>query len=154
MISSLSSAPAQTIDPHLLYEQNCAGCHAPHARDFVHDNLIRAGDKIIARQSRHSLQAIFEAGHGRLTRPEMAIIISHLTAIQRSGRLFHDKCLICHDRAVILARTRLALKNGTLVGRYSNRNIEKFLLGHGRLKGSELAIMLNVLKRQLAGSQK
>ena len=154
MLTGFSPVFAQAADPHLLYEQRCAGCHTPHAGEFVHDNLIRSDNKVIARKSHQSLRTIFEAGHGKLTRQEIDIIIDHLTAIHHSGRLFHDKCLIYHNQAVIFARARLDFRNNRLIGRYSKRDIGKFLLSHGRLKDSELSTMIEVLKRQLGVAKK
>lgn len=147
--SSSAGALAQTIDPHQLYEQRCGGCHTPHAGDFVHESLIRSNGSIIGRKSGKELRAFLEAGHGKLSADEIEAMVAHLTSIQKSGRLFHKKCRICHERAVTLARRELILKDGNLIGRYSNRDMRQFLLGHGRLTADEVPTMVDVLKRQL-----
>lgn len=139
----------QAIDPHRLYEQRCSGCHAEHAGDFVHEKLIRSDGDIIGRQSGRELRGFLEAGHGALSPGEIVSLVTHLTSIQRSGRLFHDKCIICHVRAVDFARHTLLMKDGELIGRYSGRKIEQFLFTHGRLKADEVPRMVEVLKRQL-----
>ncbi len=144
-----TAASAQTIDPHLLYEQNCGGCHAPHAGDFVHDSLVRSNGHVQGRKSCQELRAFLQSGHGNLSIDEIGAMVRHLTDIQRSGRLFHDKCKICHGRAVVFARDELLLKDGKLTGRYSKRNIEQFLPGHGRLNADEVPGMIEVLKRHL-----
>lgn len=143
-------ASAQQVDPHQLYEEKCAGCHQSHAGEFVHEKLLESDGEILGRTSGRELRAFLESGHGGLTPAELEIILRHLTAIQRSGRVFHDKCLICHDRAVNLARSKLIIRDGKLVGRYTDRDIAEFLSDHGRLTDDEIPKVVEVLKRQLA----
>ena len=142
-------ARAQTIDPHQLYERRCAGCHAPHAGDFARDSLERAGGEVLGRRNGKALRPLLEAGHGKLTAQEIDVMVAHLTAILRSGALFRQKCRICHDRAVLLARARLLQRNSRLVGRYTGRDIAAFLEIHGRLDSAEASRILEMLKRQL-----
>jgi cytochrome c5 len=141
---------AQTLDPHVLYEERCAGCHAPHAGEFVPDNLARRGDQIVGRDSGKELRPFLAGGHGRLEPLEVDVMVAHLAAILEAGGLFREQCLICHDRAVVLARRELVLRGNRLVGRYSGRDIPVFLENHGRLNDSEIAIVLRMLERQLA----
>ncbi len=155
MILVIGTAVAypQSIDPHQLYEQNCGGCHAPHAGEFVPDNLVHSDGNTVGRKSGVELRAFLEAGHGRLTQDEIMAIVAHLNSILKSGQLFREKCLICHDRAVKFARLQLTLKDGELVGRYSQRNIGQFLTSHGRLESDQVPQMVDVLKRQLVPEQ-
>ncbi len=150
LAGSIAVAAAQTIDPHRLYEQRCGGCHTPHAGDFVRGTLVMSDGKLLGRRTGHEVRAFLEAGHGKLTPDEVESMVDHLMNIQRSGGLFEKKCIICHDRAVKLARSELVIKDGRLVGRYSKRDIEVFLASHGRLKADEVLKMVDVLKRQLA----
>ena len=143
------TALAQTIDPHRLYEQRCSGCHAPHGGGFVRDSLVFSDGKLLGRKSSRELRTFLEAGHGKLTADEIESLVTHLASIQQSGRLFQDKCAICHERAADFARSELVMKEGRLVGRYSDRDVEQFLAGHGRLQGDEVSKMVEVLKRQL-----
>ena len=136
LTGGLASALAQTADPHRLYEERCAACHAPHAGDFVRDKLALSGDELVARKSGRALRTILESGHGKLTPEEILSILTFMTSI-------------CHDRAVTLARSELILKDGKLIGRYSKRDIEQFLYTHGRLSPDEVPKMVDVLKRQL-----
>lgn len=140
---------SQTIDPHQLYEQSCARCHEPHARDFVHKKLIRPGENLLGRKSNKDVRELLKAGHGKLRLEEIETIVDHMTIIYQSGRLYHKKCRICHDRSVKFARLNLILKEGKLFGRYSGKDIEQFLSAHGRLKTNEVSKMVDVLKRQL-----
>ena len=141
---------AQTLDPHELYEGRCAGCHAAHAGDFVPDNLVRRDDRIVGRDSGKELRPLLAGGHGRLRPLEVDVMVTHLVAILEAGGLYRDRCLVCHDRAVALARGELVFRGDRLVGRYSGRDIAVFLENHGRLKGSEIAVILRMLERQLA----
>lgn len=153
LTGGLASAFAQTVDPHQLYEQRCSGCHAPHAGDFVRDNLVLSGDRLVGRKSSRELQTVLESGHGKLTPDEIESLATLMMNIQQSGRLFQKKCMICHDRAVNLARSELILKDGKLIGRYSNRDITEFLYTHGRLSPDEVTKMVDVLRRQLTTMQ-
>ena len=125
------SSSVHAIDPHRIYEQRCGGCHAPHAGDFAHESLISSNGRIYGRRSGEELHGFLEAGHGGLSDEETRSMIEHLTHIKNAGRLFHDKCRICHGRAVGFARQQLYLKDGKLAGRYSKRDTERFLHGTG-----------------------
>ena len=116
-------------------------------------SLNQIDGKILGRRSRRELRPFLEAGHGKLTSDEIRTMVTHLTNILQSGRVYHAKCRVCHDRAVRLARTRLRIADDVLTGRYSGRNIEQFLRGHGRLTGDEVPKMVEVLKRQLNTAQ-
>lgn len=144
------AALAQPIDPHELYEQRCAGCHAPHAGEFVHDNLKRLSNKIVGRDTGRELRSFLADGHGKLVPLEIDVIVVHLESILETGALFRENCIICHDRAVVLARRQLVLRNGRLLGRFSGRDIGIFLENHGRLKGAQIATVVEMLKGQLA----
>lgn len=143
------TALAQETDPHRIYEQNCGGCHAAHAGDFVFDSLVQSGDRLVGKQSNRDVREFLEAGHGKVPISEIDILMEHLRNIQKSGRLYRDKCIICHQNAVRLARSRLIIRDGVLIGRYTDQDIELFLSGHGRLTQSEVPKMVVVLSRQL-----
>lgn len=142
-------ATAGTLDPHRIYEQRCAGCHGPHAGDFVSENLDAVGDRLYGRKTGREVRAFLNSGHGGVRQGEIDALAGLFEGIRRSGRLFRQKCLICHDRAVILARRELVIRNGRLVGEYTDRDIAHFLLDHGRLDGDEVARMVEMLNCQL-----
>lgn len=145
----LAIPPAWAEDPHLLYETRCAGCHEAHAREFVFNKLDSAGDELIGVSSGRPVRAFLEAGHGRLSGPEIDLMMEHFEAINRAGGLFWTKCAICHVRAVDLVRDRLTLRDGEPVGRYSGVETSSYLEGHGRLTAEELPVMIETLKRHL-----
>lgn len=144
------TAPAQAIDPHELYEQRCTGCHVPHAGEFVHENLRSLGGKIVGRDTGKELRVFLTGGHGQLAPLEIDMMVAHLASILEAGALFREKCLICHGRGVELARSRLILRGGKLVGRYTGRDIGIFLENHGRLEGVQIRTIVQMLRRQLA----
>lgn len=141
-------------DPHALYETKCSPCHEMHAGDFVHDNLDLKGGAAVYRSSGIAIETFLGSGHGKLGALEAKTLVNHLTAILRSGQIYREKCLICHDTAVNLARSKLTLKDGDLYGRYSAENISEFLKHHGRLEADEVGTVIDVLSRQLETVQR
>ena len=143
------SVNAQQTDPHLIYEQNCAACHLPHAGDFVSEKLAATENGLIGKASGRPVIDYLKAGHGALSDDEIDVLIEQFEFIQGSGRLFKEKCIICHDNAAKFARLKLQLRDDILTGRYTDRDIADFLLQHGRLEPSEVQKMVEVLKRQI-----
>ncbi|WP_299890554.1 hypothetical protein [uncultured Ruegeria sp.] len=143
------SSTAQQSNPHLIYEDNCASCHLPHAGDFVSEKLIVSESGIVGRASGRPVIDYLKAGHGKLLDEEVNVLIQQFEFIQQSGRLFKEKCIICHDNAAEFARQKLILRDDILTGRYTDRDVAEFLLQHGRLDASEAQKMVEVLMRQL-----
>ena len=153
LVMILLGAPAvlaQDNDPHRLYEAHCARCHARHAGVFVQNSLSRTEQEVVGRRSGKALRSFLAAGHGNLAPREVDVVVAHLVSVLEGGGLFREKCLICHSRAVGLARSRLILSNGKLIGRYTGRDIEAFMETHGRLEGAEVSTIVQMLQRQLA----
>lgn len=154
LLAGLGSAVGQTIDPHTIYEDKCARCHETHGGDFVRNNLELRDGQVVGRKAGTEIGAFLERGHGRLSPPELDLLAAHLISIRLTGQIYQDKCLICHDRAVDLARTRLIVKDGVLSGRYSGRVIGDFLVSHGRLDDEEQATIHTMLERQLTDGER
>lgn len=140
---------AQQTDPHAIYEKNCSGCHAPHAGDFVLNGIQLSDGTIVGKSSGRKVALFLTAGHGGLSPSEINILMDHFMAITQSGRLFFTKCRVCHKNAKQVARVKLLIRDGSLVGRYTGWEIEQFLTNHGRLDPEEVPVMVGVLKRQL-----
>jgi len=149
ILATTSTVLAQETDPHEIYERSCARCHEAHAGDFAHNRLELKDDRLIGTSSGRDVETFLAGGHGRLGAAERQILIDQLIAIRRSGRLYHDKCLTCHERAADFARSRLIVKDGVLMGRYSGKKTSDVLQDHGRLAPDEVGRMIEVLRRQL-----
>jgi len=141
--------PAAAADPHALYEQNCSGCHAPHAREFVERSLDLQDGQVVGRKGGAEIGAFLAGGHGRLAAADVPVMVDHLSAILRAGGLFFRRCAMCHGRGVDFARRDVIETDGRIVGRYSGRDIEVFLGNQGRLDGPGVAIIMEMLRRQL-----
>ncbi len=155
LLLSCSSVLADdaTIDPHAVYEENCAGCHEGHAGEFAFSNLELKDGNVAGIKSGTKLSTYLSRGHGRLEVPEQAALEQHLATIVLSGQTYRVKCMGCHDRAIELARGRLVVKDGVLIGRYSQRDIAGFLEDHGRLTEDEVAPLVSTLTRLRNGIQ-
>jgi hypothetical protein len=140
----------QSNDPHDIYEQNCGGCHTPHAGDFVQENLARLGVLTTVRRSGEELRPFLERGHGNLSSEQIDVTVKHLSEILEAGGLFRERCLICHGRAVTFARSQLIMRDGRIVARFGDRDIEAYLRNHGRLDGDQRATIIKMLERQLS----
>lgn len=151
LLVRLHSAAAQAIDPHRLYEQKCASCHEPHASDLARSALVVRSGAVVGRASGRPLAQLLTGHRGtRLSEAEIKALVDHFGAMLATGWLFQEKCIACHERAVVLARTYLADKDGRIVGRYSGRDMAAFLAEHGRLSPVEAEVILAMLARQLA----
>lgn len=146
-------ARAQAIDPHSLYEQRCASCHESHAREFVKNSLKRTDAGLVGAKSAQELSAFLTRHAGtNLSDAEIAALVEHFRSMTDTGWIYEKKCVICHDRAKVLARTMLTERDGQLVGRYTGHVIKDFLRHHGRLDEKEISVIIAMFKRQLATS--
>ncbi|MEZ5908159.1 MAG: hypothetical protein R3D31_05090 [Hyphomicrobiaceae bacterium] len=147
---AIAPASAQTIDPHRVWELKCAGCHGKHSRDFAKENVRKDGGKVLATKSGKPLDRLLERHRGtRLSDGEIDALVKHFGAMLKTGWLYERKCIVCHERAVDLARLHLIEREGRLEGRYTGRDIASFLTDHGRLAPAEIATVLAMLRRQL-----
>ena len=145
-----ATALSQGVDPHAIYEDRCAGCHAPHSRDLVVEMLELRGADLFTKGRGQPLDAFLQ-GHRRtgLSPVEIDALLTHFSAILQSGGIFRDKCTPCHERARELARSFLVERQDRIVGRYSGRDIEAFLAGHGRLEAEEVKPIVEMFARQI-----
>jgi hypothetical protein len=150
IVGFAAAAGAQAIDPHRLYEQRCASCHAPHASELARDMLELRDGKLVARKSGKDLPSVLTRHRGtQQTQAELEALIDAFRRNISGGSLYQRKCIDCHDRARDFARNRLIVDQSVLKGRYTGRLIEEFLAGHGRLTEPEVAQMAATLKWQL-----
>lgn len=149
LLCFLGASQVRAQDAHEIYERACAACHAPHAGAFVKAETRLSGGVLFGATSGRAVRNMLEQGHGRLSDAETRLLGTHLAWMAQNDQLFARKCTICHDRAVRLARDKLILRDGELIGRYTGRNTASFLSGHGRLTPDQVAPMIKMLTRQL-----
>lgn len=125
-------------DFHQLFEARCALCHG-HAGAFARATLERVDGVLRGRKSGREVAAFLPGHLGRLDPEQVALFVAVFTKQIGSGALFQQRCAICHVRARDLARASLVVVEGRLLGRYSGRDIEAFLQGHGRASETEAA---------------
>lgn len=142
-------AHAQSLDPHEIYERTCSRCHDAHGGNFAKKSLDLVAGKVVGRKNSRQLRDLLEGGHGGLSSDETDALVAHFESIVSSGHVYQDKCTICHDRAVVVARRNLIVRDGRLMGRYSHKDIAKFLENHGRLEPDEIVTILDMFHRQL-----
>jgi len=142
-------AGAGGLDTHRLFEQRCGGCHG-HAGDLSRERLSVTGGVLLGRDSGREIRTYLSDHYGSLGAGDIASLIEAFTLQIRMNGLFRDRCLICHGRAAEMARLRLIMSGGRVVGRYTGNDIEDFLLGHGRLNADEADLIVEMLRWQLA----
>lgn len=144
------TASADAIDPHNIYKSRCAQCHGTDARAFVDDNLKRRGDDLYWHGSSRSVAVTLSRGHGHLSVGQIAVLVQHFSDMEMTGALYQEKCRICHSPAIDFARAFLIMKDGKVVGRYSDHDTETFLQSHGRLDAKQVGIIVSMFNRQLS----
>ena len=88
-----------------------------------------------------------------MTASEINLFIAVFTQQLTSDAFYQDRCEICHDRAYELARLRLIVRDGRLVGRYSGRDMTNFLPNHARMTTEEANRMREALTALLMGAR-
>jgi hypothetical protein len=150
LVLGLPAAGAmQSPDPHALFELKCGRCHG-HAGAFARDKLMIDQGDVVGRRSGKRVTDTLAHHVGKVSDAEAALIEDMFRRQILSEGIYAEKCRICHDPARDLARHRLALLDGRLVGRYDGRPVERFLRYHGRLNDDERAMILDMLAWQLA----
>ena len=147
---TLSAPVARAADFHQLFEDRCLECHG-HSGPFVSQTLQIVDDRITGRDGQPV--ATFLTTHaGGLDPATLDLFLLNFRHQIESGSLFRKKCLTCHDRAYEFTRLNLAIRDDRLIGRYSGRDVGRFLQDHGRLTPAEQQVMLDSLRAFLAPS--
>lgn len=74
------------------------------------------------------------------------------SAADSMHELFQDKCRMCHESYRDVARIKLTLKDGRLVGLYTGRDMLEFMAGHGRLTAAEVPAVVTRMARDLTAA--
>ncbi len=143
-----SIARAQSADPHALFEDRCGRCHG-HAGAFARKSLAIRDGRVVGRGSGVPVRAFLRRHHGAPSEMETALLLDMFRGQIERGALFQERCRICHASARKLARGKLILRDGWLVGRYTGADMEPFLNAHGRLSAAEAETIRRMLVWQL-----
>ena len=135
---------AAAADFHKTFESRCFACHG-HAGDFARGSLTEEIGILSGIKSGRNVGAFLHSHGGGLSPSDIDLFIETFTGQLHSGGFYQDRCKICHDRAYELARLRLIMRDGRLVGRYSGRDMARFLPGHARMTDEEARRMLETL---------
>ncbi len=133
----LMARDASATDLHALWHERCQACHghsAPFARE--RPSLDEQRLSVFLRRHRGGLPDDLAAG-----------VAAMLAATAATPDRFMQECRICHGRAAEFAREHLAVRDGTLVGRYSGRDVAEFLGGHARLDAEGAEFFTGQLRR-------
>ncbi len=129
-----------------LFQERCGRCHDEAGR-FAAAHLSVDDGVLRARHTGQVLQSFLPGHPGRLDAAEREALVATLTMIVTSGGQFRQRCAVCHGHAEAFARGQLVIRGGRLLGRYSGRDIEAYLPGHGRLDAEGAAFFATVLQR-------
>ena len=143
---------AFAADTHDLYEGKCGSCHARHAGPFARAILQPGAEGITVRRSGAPLAKVLGSGHGGVWAEQAEHLLELFAFILENDGLYARNCAVCHDRASVLAARKLVLRDGRVLGRYTARDVEQFLAGHGRLTQAEATQITNALARHLMDS--
>jgi hypothetical protein len=129
---------------HDLFEARCGGCH-DHAGPLARETLTMVNDEVHSRKTGMDIRPFLRRHYGRLNPAEVALVYDAFRAQVAAGGRFQERCRICHGRARELAKDRLIIIGGRLMGRYSGNDIQEFLAHHGRPRPGEAALFHEVL---------
>ncbi len=129
-----------------LFQERCGRCHE-EAGSFAAAHLTFDAGVLRTRRSGEHLQAFLPGHPGRLDEAELEALVANLTTIVTAGGQFRQRCAVCHGDAQSFADGQLVIRDGRLLGRYSGRDIEAYLPGHGRLDAEGAAFFGVVLRR-------
>jgi len=133
----LMARDASATDLHALWHERCQGCHG-HAAAFARERSSLDEQRLGVFLRRH---------RGGLPENLAAGMAAMLAATAAAPDRFMQECRICHSRAADFARDHLAVRDDTLVGRYSGRDVAEFLDGHARLDADGAAFFTDQLRR-------
>ncbi len=138
-------------DFHALFEERCLSCHG-HAGAFARAHLTLR-DGVVRDRLGRDVRRTLARHHGGLTAQEIDLFVRVFARQIEADGLYEEKCGKCHASARDLARDKLLATPDGLVGRYTGRDIGKFLLGHGRIDADQAAALTEALRAILLGAR-
>lgn len=138
------SAASDAVDLHAYWDQRCQGCHG-HAGEFARRFLSVEEGRLVGQHHRQDLDRFLRQHYlaDRLVEPITAMLMAQVA----TPPLFMQRCAGCHGSAADFARTRLALRDGVLVGTNSGRPVLETLGTHGKLSAKEVSLVTESLQR-------
>jgi hypothetical protein len=152
LIAAGLASGAAAADFHQIFEARCLACHG-HAGDFARSSLAEVDGVLKGIRSGREVADFLRRHAGGLNPDEIALFVDVFTRQVQSGGFYQERCEICHDRAYELARLRLIIRDGRLMGRYSGRDMADFLPDHARMTADEADKMLRTLTALRAGAR-
>ena len=129
-----------------LFHERCSRCHG-EAGAFAPAHLSLDRGVLRTRRGGKDLNDFLREHPGRLDEAELEAMVATLTTIVTAGGQFSQRCAVCHGHAETFAHGHLVIRDDRLLGRYTGRDIETFLPGHGRLDPEGAAFFTTVLRR-------
>jgi hypothetical protein len=146
LIGSPALVGAADRDLHAYWDGRCKDCHGD-AGAFARRTLRVESGRLIGTHHGANLEQFL---HNHYLADELvAPVMQMLQAQASSSPVFKEKCGDCHGSASDFARKALAMKNGTLIGRASQRPVQDYLSRHGGLAPEQVTPMVKTLERVL-----
>jgi len=138
---------AAATDLHWLWDDRCAECHG-HSAEFARKYLTADKNQL---QGRHHVQdlQLFLGNHYTPQRDVDAVYDMLLAQVKTAPR-YRDECSTCHGGAAAFIRVAIALHEGTLLSRATNRPIVEFMQSHRGLGPDDIEFFVELLNRVAA----
>ncbi|WP_298832385.1 hypothetical protein [uncultured Piscinibacter sp.] len=142
----LATAASAGRDLHDYWDGRCKECHGD-AGAFARRTLRVEQGRLVGTHHVADLEPFLRNHY--LADELVAPVMQMLQAQATTAPLFREKCAGCHGSAAEFARKSLAMKDGQLIGRASQRPVQEYLRRHGGLAGEQVPTMVKTLERVL-----
>jgi mono/diheme cytochrome c family protein len=143
---STATAAAAGRDLHAYWDGRCKDCHGD-AGAFARRTLRVEAGRLVGTHHVANLEQFLHNHY--LAEDLVAPVMQMLQAQATASPVFKEQCSACHGSASEFARQALALQDGTLIGRTSQRPVQDVLRGHGGLAPQQVMPMVKTLERVL-----
>lgn len=145
-VGSMAPAAAAGRDLHDYWDGRCKDCHGD-AGAFARRTLRVEAGRLVGTHHGANLEQFLHNHYlaDELVAPVMQMLLAQATA----SPVFKEKCSECHGSASDFARKALAMQDGTLIGRASQRPVQDYLRRHGGLAPEQVTPMVKTLERVL-----
>lgn len=144
--ASQAQQPVGRLDPHAVYEQRCNFCHNEHGADMARQRMRLDKERLVLARTGQELEVLLKRHHGvKLASGEWPALDSLFRLGLSTGGEYGLRCGRCHDRAVSLAREKLAIVAGRLVLKSNGQPVSVFLATHGEPTPAEIETLIRAL---------